>query len=313
MAEMKKKKKKDEPTVRMVAADHPGSAARALPVQRTCKLFIGGAFPRTESGRYYKINNERGELVANICRASRKDLRNAVVAARSAFADWSARSAYNRGQILYRLAEMLEGRRLQLEDELISCGSSRSEARTEVRTSIDRLVYFAGWSDKYQQILSTVNPVASSHFAFSTLEPTGVVGIFMNHRQSLNGLVSAIAPVIVGGNTCTVVAGEMSPLVAVTLAECIHCSDMPAGVINILTGFHEELLPWAASHMDVNALLLLEPGEKQIKEAETGATANLKRIVVLSGQSLDDESDACSPYWIQSFQEVKTTWHPIGK
>lgn len=314
MGEAKKKKKKSEtPTVRMLASEQSSAAQTALPVQRTCKLFIGGAFPRTESGRYYTLTDDQGALLANICRGSRKDLRNAVKAARNAQASWAARNAYNRGQILYRMAEIIEGRRSQFEEELQHCGHSRAEAREEVRQAIDRLVYFAGWTDKYQQVLSSVNPVASSHFSFSTLEPMGVVAIFMNHPKGLLGLVSTLAPVIAGGNTCILVAQEKQPLVAVTLAECIHCSDVPAGVVNILTGFHKELLPWAAAHMDVNALLLLEEDHECITLAEEKAVDNLKRVIKLNNQSLTDDSESCSPYLIGNFQEVKTTWHPIGE
>lgn len=314
MGEAKKKKKKEEaPAVRMLASEQHDAASKQVAVQRTCKLFIGGAFPRTESGRYYPLLDAKGALLANICRSSRKDFRNAVVAARGAQSSWAAKSAYNRGQILYRIAEIIEGRSAQFEAELMHCGTSRSEARKEVRSAIDRLVYFAGWSDKYQQVLSSVNPVASSHFSFSTLEPSGVVTVFMNHQHGLLGLVSSLAPIIVGGNSCIIIANEKQPLVAVSLAESIHCSDVPAGVVNILTGQHEELLPWAAAHMDVNALCLLECDESLVATAEEKAVDNLKRVIKLSNQSLEENSDACSPYWIKAFQEVKTTWHPIGE
>ena len=215
-----------------------GSGTR-VPVDKTYKIYIGGKFPRTESGRYFTLDDADGAVIANLCRGSRKDFRNAVVAARNAFDGWSASSAYLRGQILYRIAEMLEGRSDQFVAELALQGLSKRKAKKEVESSIDRLIYYAGWSDKYQQIFSAVNPVSSSHFNFSVLEPTGVVSVIAPDDTSLLGLVSNIAPVIVGGNTCVVLASEALPLCAISFAEVLHASDVPGGVVNILTGFRE--------------------------------------------------------------------------
>ena len=226
-----------------------------VPVAKTYKIYIGGQFPRTESGRYFALTKHDGTVIANMCRGSRKDFRNAVVAARNAQSSWAAASAYLRGQILYRIAEMLEGRREQFIAELVLQGVTKRKAEAEVDASTDRLIYYAGWSDKYQQIFSAVNPVASSHFNFSVLEPTGVVSILAPDDSGLLGLVSNIAPVIVGGNSCVVLASETLPLCAVSFAEVLHASDVPAGVVNILTGFREELTGQFASHMDVNAVI----------------------------------------------------------
>ena len=226
-----------------------------LEVLKTYKIFIGGQFPRTESGRYYTPLDSKGKALANICLSSRKDVRNAVVAARKAFGPWSERSAFNRGQILYRIAEMLEGRQAQFVDELMRQGSSKVAATNEVNLSIDRIVYYAGWCDKYNQVVSSVNPVSSSHFNFSSLEPMGVVGVVAEQSTSLIGLVSLILPAICGGNSTVVLASEKLPLCAVTFGEVIHSSDVPAGVINILTGSPEEMAVILASHMDVNALI----------------------------------------------------------
>src|SRR5215216_1411256 len=231
---------------------------KRLEVLKTYKIYIGGQFPRTESGRYYVPTNAAGQKLANVCLSSRKDFRNAVVAARSAFGSWSTRAAFNRGQILYRMAEMLEGRKAQFIDELIQQDSSKVKAEKEVNLAIDRLIYYAGWCDKYQQIFSAVNPVASSHFNFSVPEPMGVVAIVAPQLDSLLGLVSVMAPVIAGGNTCVILASENKPLCAVTFAEVLHSSDVPAAVVNILTGKPAELLPWFVDHMDVNAMVYCE-------------------------------------------------------
>ena len=242
-----------------------------VPVAKTYKIYIGGKFPRTESGRYFALENSAGDIIANICRASRKDFRNSVVAARSAFAEWSAASAYLRGQILYRIAEMLEGQGEQFVAELMLQGESRRHAQKEVAASIDRLIYYAGWSDKYQQIFSSVNPVNSAHFNFSVLEPTGVVSILAPDDSGLLGLVSNIAPVIVGGNTCVVLASEQMPLCAVSFAEVLHVSDVPGGVVNILTGFRDELTEHFASHMDVNAVVYCDGDEQDEKDIQDQA------------------------------------------
>ena len=282
-----------------------------LPVDKTYKIYIGGKFPRTESGRYFKLKNKKGEVVANLCRGSRKDFRNAVVAARNAQAGWAGASAYLRGQILYRIAEMLEGRKQQFVEELILQGNARRAAERETDESIDRLIYYAGWSDKFQQVFSAVNPVNSSHFNFSVLEPTGVVSMIAPDDSGLIGLVSNIASVIVGGNSCVVLASEEQPLCAVSFAEVLHASDVPAGVVNILTGFRSELTEQFASHMDVNAVVYCDGGKKAARTIQELAAGNIKRVVPRQAVNWMS-TDAASPYQIRDTQEVKTTWHPIG-
>ena len=234
-----------------------GSSKR-LEVLKTYKIYIGGQFPRTESGRYYIPINAEGKKLANVCLSSRKDFRNAVVAARGAVSGWSGRAAFNRGQILYRMAEMLEGRKAQFIEELIQQDASKAKAEKEVNIAIDRLIYYAGWCDKFQQIFSSVNPVASSHFNFSVPEPTGVVSIIAPQNDSLLGLISVIAPIIAGGNTCVILASETKPLCSVTFAEVLNSSDLPGGVVNILTGKPGELASCFADHMDVNATIYCE-------------------------------------------------------
>ncbi|HVR38142.1 MAG TPA: aldehyde dehydrogenase family protein, partial [Thermoanaerobaculia bacterium] len=225
-----------------------------LNVRKTYKLYINGEFPRTESGRFYPIRAKGGELLANACRGSRKDLRNAVVAARKAQAGWSGKTAYNRGQILYRIAEVCESRAGELVDELKRQGSSASDAKKEIERVIDRWVYYAGWSDKYPQVFGSVNPVAGPYYNFTVPEPTGVVGVVAPEEPALLGLVSRVAPVIVGGNTVVAITSESKPLPAITLAEVFENSDVPAGVINLISGLKSELVPWIVSHMDVNAV-----------------------------------------------------------
>ncbi len=285
------------------------SESPRLKVAKTYKLFVDGKFPRSESGRYYALTGSGGKLVANVSRASRKDFRDAVVAARSAFAGWSGKSAYLRGQILYRVAEMLESRSAQFAAELNDQGRSQARARAEVQASIDRLVYFAGWSDKFQQIFSSVNPVASSHFCFSLLEPTGVVAVIAPERSGLLGLVTNLAASIVGGNTAIVLASETRPLSAISFAEVLQAGDVPPGVANILTGYRAELAEQFASHMDVNALVVCD-GEAATSDAVSSATAeNLKRLI---DRSDTDWRYAEDPYLIRDTLEVKTTWHPIA-
>ncbi len=283
-----------------------------VPVQKTYKLYIGGQFPRTESGRFYSPVAGGSPLPGNICLASRKDFRSAVVAARAAQPAWAGRSAYNRSQILYRIGEMLEGRRHQFAEELETQGCpSERDARAEIDATIDRLIYYAGWCDKYQQIFSSVNPVASSHFNFSVLEPTGVVAIMASPESALLGLVSLIAPVIASGNTCVVLASEPRPLTAITFAEVLHTSDVPGGVVNILTGQRAELATHFASHMDVNAVAVDSGDPDMIEQMQTEAAGNVKRF----RQYDIDWTDAANqnPYLIEDFCEVKTTWHPIEK
>ncbi|MCF6168686.1 aldehyde dehydrogenase family protein [Lutibacter sp.] len=280
-----------------------------LDINKTYKLYIGGKFPRTESGRYYTINNSDGSLIANMCLASRKDFRNAVVVARKAQNAWANASALNKGQILYRIAEILEGRKEQFITELIVQGETKKAAQKEVEAAIDRLVYYAGWSDKYPQFFSAVNPVSSSHFNFSTLEPVGVVSIITPEEQSLLGLVSVIAPAIVGGNTVVVLASESKPLTAISFAEVLNSSDVPGGVVNILTGNKTELISHMASHMDVNAIVYCGKDENALKEISELASNNVKRTIFY--KKSDWENNLCeSPYFIEKTQEVKTTWHP---
>ena len=282
----------------------------SLEVLKTYKMYVGGAFPRTESGRFYTPLANKKPL-GNICLASRKDVRNAVKAARDAQPGWAGRTAYNRGQILYRIAEMLEGRREQFQSELVRQGSTGTEAKKEVQASIDRLIVYAGWCDKYQQIFSSVNPVASSHFNFSVLEPMGVVFVVANETQSLLGLISLVAPVIAGGNSCVVLASESRPLCAVTFGEVLGTSDVPGGVINILTGKLAELASHIARHMSLDGIAFDRKEAKVLTEIKQFAADDVKRVRSYDADWLQPESG--SPYLIQDFSEVKTTWHPIEK
>jgi acyl-CoA reductase-like NAD-dependent aldehyde dehydrogenase len=280
-----------------------------MEVLKTYKLYIGGQFPRTESGRTYAVYSAGGEHIANACQGSKKDIRNAVQAARKAQAAWSHKSAFNRSQIVYRIAEMLEAKKAQFAEELQAMGQSRQAADEEVRKSIDRCVYYAGWSDKYQALLSSVNPVASSHFNFSIPEAMGVIGIVACQQTSLLGLVSQILPAVIGGNTVVVIANKQLPLCAISFAEVLATSDVPGGVVNILTGTVEEMLPTLSGHMDVNALSLAQLDSAIIENAQTEAVENLKRVM---SYSIDfSQSMAQGLSYISDFQEVKTTWHPI--
>lgn len=281
-----------------------------LEVLKTYKLYIGGQYPRTESGRYYIARNKAGAQLANVCLASRKDFRNAQVAARGAVAGWSGRAAFNRGQILYRIAEMLESRRAQFIDELQQQDLSQAAAEAEVNTSIDRLIYYAGWCDKFQQLFSAVNPVAGSFFNFSVPEPTGVVSIIAPQNSPLLGLVSVIAPVIAGGNTCIVLASEQKPLSAITFAEVLGTSDLPGGVVNILTGSVKELVSWFSDHMDVNATIYCENDSSVQSSIREKSALNLKRVFFYDKKNWNSE-EGQSPYFILDTQEIKTTWHPI--
>ncbi len=282
-----------------------------VPVAKTYKLYIDGKFPRSESGRYYALRRGGSTVLANVCRGSRKDFRDAVVAARNAWGAWSRSSAYLRGQILYRAAEMLEGRAGQFADELAMQGVARRRAEAEVAAAIDRLVYYAGWADKYQQVFSTVNPVSSPHFNFSVLEPTGVVAIIAPEAGGLLGLVSNVAPAVAGGNTCVALASESLPLSAVSFAEVLQASDFPAGVINVLTGLKRELIEPFASHMDVNAVVYGDADAEAARKIQELAAGNIKRVILRGG--IDWNSAAAqNPYAIGDTQETKTTWHPIG-
>jgi acyl-CoA reductase-like NAD-dependent aldehyde dehydrogenase len=287
-----------------------------LDVRKTYKLYIGGRFPRTESGRSYLVCDDKGRPWANACRASRKDVRDAVQAARRAVPGWSGATAYNRGQILYRVAEMLEGRREQFVDQVArSEGATRRAAAEAVDKAVDRWVWYAGWADKLAQVFGSANPVAGPYFNFSVPEPTGVVGVVAPAGSSLLGLVSRLAPVIVSGNTAVVVASETRPLPAITLAEVLATSDLPGGVVNLLTGFAAELAGPLASHMDVDALDLAGLDLALYREAELAATENVKRVVPPVKLSVRDwlsDAKGQDPYWIAAFLETKTVWHPIG-
>jgi acyl-CoA reductase-like NAD-dependent aldehyde dehydrogenase len=261
-----------------------------LPVRKTYKLFVGGEFPRSESGRTYEAQGQ------NVARASRKDLRDAVRAARGAAPKWSGMTAYNRGQVLYRIAEMMEARAAEF--------AELTSGRAEVEEAIDRWVWYAGWADKYAQVLGSSNPVAAPYFNFTVPEPTGVVGVLAPGSPALDGVVARLAPVIVGGNTAVVLASEDEPLAAIELAEAIATADVPDGVVNILTGHRSELAPWLAGHMDVNALDI-GAADGDVPELERLAAENVKRVV-------RGRPDRQSPYEIANFLELKTVWHPIG-
>ena len=281
-----------------------------IDVRKTYKLYIGGEFPRSESGRSYVVNDAKGRFWANAAQASRKDARDAVKAARAAFPGWSARTPYNRGQILYRVAEVLEARRAQFEDELRTAeGVTPARARTFVDAAIDRLVWYAGWADKIAQVVGGANPVAGPYFNHSAPEPTGVVAV-VAPQGPLLGLVNVIAPVITTGNTCVVVASEKYPLVAITLAEVMATSDLPGGVVNILTGSVAEIAPWLADHLDVNGLDLTGVADPALAtDLEARAAINLKRV-----RRPEAEDLLASPPLsrMTQFLETKTVWHPMG-
>lgn len=278
-------------------------------VLKTYKIFIGGSFPRTESGRSYPLNDKNGKHIAHVCLSSRKDVRNAVVAARKSQSAWASKSGFNRSQILYRIAEILEGRKNQFVEELVIQGSTVNQAEKEVSMTIDRLVYYAGWCDKFQAILSSVNPVASSHFNFTVPEAVGVVGILSDEHTSLIGMVSILAPLIAGGNSVIVLASEQKPLSAVTFAEVIQVSDVPAGVVNILTGKLGELIPSLANHMDVNAIVYCGNDSERMTELRAMAVSNLKRVTCYQENWLIKTAQGLE--YVGAFQEYKTTWHPI--
>lgn len=279
-------------------------------VRKTYKLYIGGAFPRSESGRTYLVNDASGALLANASKASRKDARDAVKAARSAFGGWSGRTAYNRGQVVYRVAEVLESRRAQFEAEIAAAlGVGTAEARAEVDAAIDRLVWYAGWTDKIAQVDGAENPVAGPYFNLSSPEPTGVVAVIAPDSPLL-GLVSVVAPLIAVGNTCVVVASQAAPLVAITLAEVLATSDVPGGVVNVLTGDAAEIAPWLASHMDVNGLDLTGVTEADLaRDLEVAAADNLKRV---RRAGVEDLTASPALDRMTRFLEIKTVWHPMG-
>lgn len=280
-----------------------------LGVRKTYKLYIGGAFPRSESGRSYPVLGAGGELLANAALASRKDVRDAVVAARAAQGKWAGATAYNRGQVLYRVAELMEGRRAQFAGELAAAeGISKAKAERAVAAAIDRWVWFAGWTDKVAQVAGAANPVAGPYFNFSVPEPTGVVGVLAPGESGLLGLVSVVAPVIATGNTCVVVASERYPLAAVTLSEVLATSDVPGGVVNILTGRMAELALVLAGHFDVNAIDLTGAAAGVRAELERVAAANVKRTY----WEQKDWRESPTPQRMLAFLEIKTVWHPVG-
>jgi acyl-CoA reductase-like NAD-dependent aldehyde dehydrogenase len=285
-----------------------------LDVRKTYKLYIAGKFPRSESGRYLPAKSARGEHLDNFPHASRKDFRDAVTAARAAFDGWSKATAYNRGQILYRAAEMLQNRAAELVNEIArSTGVTAAKAKREVTAAIDRLVYFAGWTDKYPQVFGSVNPVASSHFNFTTPEPTGVVVVIAPDEPPLLALVSLVAPVILSGNAVVIVTSEKFPLPAVTFAEILATSDLPGGVVNILTGKRAELAPHVAGHMDVNAIVDGAGDGELSAKLQSGTAINLKRYAKHSLAIADwFTAKVEDPYWILDTIEFKTAWHPIG-
>ena len=302
------------PDLTAAAGSSGTSSSGRIDVRKTYKLYIGGAFPRSESGRSYVVEDAKGKFMANASSASRKDARDAVVAARKAFVGWSGRTAYNRGQVVYRIAEVLEGRRAQFVEEVQrSEGVTKRRAEAAVDASVDRLVWYAGWADKIAQVVGGTNPVAAPYFNFSLPEPTGVVAVVAPQQSSLLGLVSVVAPVVVTGNTCVVVTSAERPLPAITLSEVLATSDVPGGVVNLLTGSLGDTAPTLASHMDVNAIDLVgladEPGAAT--RLEEAAAENLKRVrrapAAEPDWALDPGIDAMT-----AFLETKTVWHPIG-
>ena len=285
--------------------------ASRIEVRKTYKLYVGGAFPRSESGRTYEVTDTKGRFLANAALASRKDARDAVVAARKAFGGWSGATAYNRGQVLYRVAEVMEGRREQFVADVVAAeGLTARRAEAVVDAAIDRWVWYAGWSDKLAQVLGASNPVAGPYFNFSVPEPTGVVAVVAPQESSLLGLVSVVAPVIVSGNASVVVASEHRPLPAITLSEVLATSDLPGGVVNLLTGRASEIAPWLAAHMDVNAIDLAGVDDADLRrELEVAAADNVKRV---RRPDTTDWSADPGLSRVRSFLETKTVWHPIG-
>lgn len=282
-----------------------------LTVAKTYKLYIGGKFPRSESGRSYPVTDSKGTFLANAAQGSRKDARDAVSAARKAFGGWSGTTAYNRGQVLYRVAEVLEGRREQFIAEVATSeGVAAKKAQSLVDTAIDRWVWYAGWTDKIAAVLGSSNPVAGPYFSFSTPEPTGVVAVLAPQQSSLLGLISVIAPVIASGNTCVVITSQDRPLPAITLSEVLATSDVPGGVVNIITGRTAEIAPWLASHGDVNALDLTGAPESIRADLERSAAGTVKRV--LRTKANEDFTATPDMSRLRAFLETKTVWHPMG-
>ncbi|NUS63654.1 MAG: aldehyde dehydrogenase family protein [Saccharothrix sp.] len=282
-----------------------------IAVAKTYKLYIGGAFPRSESGRSYPVVDAKGAFLANAAQGSRKDARDAVAAARKAFPGWSGATAYNRGQVLFRVAEVLEGRREQFIAEVAACeGVAAKKAQSLVDAAIDRWVWYAGWTDKVATVLGASNPVAGPYFSFSVPEPTGVVAVLAPQQSSLLGLISVVAPVIATGNTAVVVTSQDRPLPAVTLAEVLATSDLPGGVVNVLTGRTAEIAPWLASHADVNAVDLTGAPESTRADLERAAAGTVKRV--LRARPAEDFTREPDLARLRAFLEMKTVWHPIG-
>jgi len=285
------------------------------PVRKTYKLFVGGAFVRSESGYVLRQDDASGAFVANCAQASRKDLRDAVGAARKAFGGWSSRSAFNRSQIVFRLAEMLEGRRAAFEQHLVQLlGIDADAAARELSACIDRVFWYAGWCDKFAQAMGGVNPIAKPYNNFTVAEPTGVVVAFAPRGGGLIGLLSALLPPLVAGNAVVLVADDDAPLLALELGEALATSDLPGGAVNVLTGATKELIPHAADHMDVNAIGLFGRDADDEREVGTRAASNVKRVAVFEERTREQWHDraADSPYWIERFVEWKTSWHPVG-
>lgn len=292
-----------------------GDGAGREPVRKTYKLYVGGAFVRSESGYALRQNDVNGAFFANCAKASRKDLRDAIGAARKAFDGWSTRSAFNRSQILFRLAEMIEGRRATFVDLLGSlCGRDRAAADREVSAVIDRVFWYAGWCDKFTQVLGGVNPIASPYNNFTVAEPTGVVVLLAPRSAGLIGLITSLLPALCAGNTCVLVADDDLPVIALELGEALATSDVPAGAVNVLSGTTTELLPHAADHMDVNAIGSFGRSTEDERDLGQRAASNIKRVAVFAARSQDEwcDSSAQSPYWIERFVEWKTSWHPVG-
>ncbi len=291
------------------------SAARTqvrIPVTKTPKVYIGGAFVRSESARTFKVSDRSGAFFGNIPQCTRKDLRNAVEAAAKAGPGWARRTPYNRAQILYRLAEMIEARSLELVDALARFGERASDAERGVSVSVDRLIHYAGWADKYEQLLASVNPVASPHFNFTVTEPMGVVGVIAPDRSPLLALVSMVAPVVASGNTVVALASETAPYPAILLGEMLATSDLPGGVVNLLTGFRREMLPTFATHAHLRAVYADVKGEDR-RALRAGAADSVKRVRFVEGAAGDWLSDSAQGLeFIRAFVELKTTWHPIG-
>jgi acyl-CoA reductase-like NAD-dependent aldehyde dehydrogenase len=284
-----------------------------LPVYKTYKLYIDGAYPRTESGRYLQVEDHKGNFVANICHASRKDFRDSVVAARQALEGWSGRPAFNRGQILYRMAEMLEARKPDFEQKLVDAlDYSRDEAAAEVATAIDRLVWYAGWTDKFEQVFGSTNPVSSPHFNFTLPEPTGVITVLTPREAPLLGLISTVAPVLLSGNTAIAIVDNDAPQIAMEFAEVLNNSDLPGGVLNILTGKRAELTGHIGGHKDVDGVIAWQPSDEEHEQLALEGAESVKRVEFKEAPDDWTSDDAQSPYWILPFVEFKTNWHPVG-